>query len=705
MKLFSPSLPRKIPLIPIPKSQIRFASFTTSPASHNLEVESLVSISANPFYRLLNLCKNLSLLQRSHALLIVNGESANPLLKSKLVGLYGLLGQVTSARQVFDEIPDPDVGSCKVMIRWYFMNDLYEEIIEFFKFMRRRFLVLDNVVFSIVLKACIELRDFGEGRKLHGYIVQMGSPDSFVLTGLVDMYAKCGEVDTARKVFERIWDRNVVCWTSMIVGYVQNNCAKEGLLLFNRMRDRLVEGNGYTLGIIVTACAKLGALHQGKWVHGNVIKNGILVTSYLFTSLLDMYVKCGAVQDARLIFDEVHIIDLFSWTTMIMGYAKNGFADEALFLFTDKKWQDVCPNAITLASVLSACAQSANLNLGSSVHSLGIKLGQDDVNVMNALVDMYAKCRRVGDARNLFESMIEKDVVSWNSIISGYSHNGYFYEALKLYNLMRSNCYRSDPVTVVAVLSASASLGDIRFGSAIHAYSTREGFLAFNSVYVGTALLNLYAKCGDAKSARAVFDEMAEKNTVTWSAMIGGYGKQGDSNECLELFNNMLKENVEPTDIVFTAVLSACSHTGMITEGWRYFDKMCHTYNFIPSTRHYVCMVDLLARSGSLEEAWKFVEGMPVQPDCTILGSFLHGCSMHSRFDLGDLAVRKMLELYPDDAGHYMLMSNLNASRERWAEANQFRDLMKRRGLRKQVGSTRINSNFNHNYQRVASFG
>lgn len=703
MKLFS-LLPRKLSFVPLPKPHFKFASFTSS-ASHNLEVESLLSISANPFYRLLNICRTPSLLQRTHALLIVNGESSDPLLKSKLIGQYGLFGQVTTARLVFDEIPDPDIGSCKVMLRWYFMNDMYEEVIGFSKFMRRRFFVLDNVVFSIVLKACSELRDFGEGRKLHGYIVQRGSSDSFVLTGLVDMYAKCGEIDVARKVFERIWDRNVVCWTSMIVGYVQNNCAREGLLLFNRMRDCLVEGNAYTLGIIVTACAKLGALHQGKWVHGNVIKNGILVTSHLFTSLLDMYVKCGAMQDARLIFDEVHIVDLFSWTTMIMGYAQNGFASEAMLLFTDKKWQDLCPNHVTLASVLPACVQSGNLALGSSVHGLGIKLGQEDVNVMNALVDMYAKCHRIGDAVHLFEFMIDKDVVSWNSIITGYSHNGYSYEALKLFNRMRSNSFRPDPVTMVAVLSASACCGDIRFGSCFHAYSIREGFTAFSSVYVGTALLNLYAKCGDAKSARTVFDEMAEKNTVTWSAMIGGYGKQGDSNECLELFNDMLKENIEPTDIVFTTVLSACSHTGMITDGWRYFDKMCHTYNFIPSMRHYVCMVDLLARSGSLEEAWEFIERMPVQPDCTIFGSFLHGCSMHSRFDLGDMAIRKMLELYPNDAGHYMLMSNLNASRGRWDQASQFRDLMKRRGLRKNVGSTQINSNSNQNNQRVASFG
>ncbi|KAL7132760.1 hypothetical protein ABFS83_12G095500 [Erythranthe nasuta] len=569
------------------------------------------------------------------------------------------------------------------------MNTLYEDIIALYKFMRRRFLVPDNMIFSIVLKACTELRDLSEGRKLHCYIHRIGSADSFVLTGLVDMYAKCGELNTTRKVFERTPERNVVCWTSMIVGYVKKNCAKEGLLLFNRMRDCLEE-NAYTLGSIITACAKLGALHQGQWVTGNVIKNGIVMNPYLFTLILDMYDKCGVIKDARSILDEFHIICLVSWTAMIVGYAQNGFAGEALRLFTDKKWQDVCPNSVTLASVLSACARSENLNMGSLIHGLGLKLGQDDANVMNMLVDMYAKCHRIEDSSYLFESIVDKDVVSWNSIISGYSQNGYYHEALRLFSRMRSNRVPPDPVTIVALLSACASLEDFRFGSSFHAYSIKEGFSASTCVYIGTSLLNLHAKCGDAKYARAVFNDMAEKNAVTWSVMKGGYGRQGDSNECLELFDKMVKENLEPTDVIFTTILSACGHSGMINEGWRYFGRMCEDYDYTPSMRHYVCMVDLLARSGMLEEALEFIGNMPIEPDCAVFGSFLHGCGVHSRLHLGDLAVRKMLELSPDDPGHYMLMSNLNAFRGGWGQVGHFRDLMKSRGLKKKIGCSHV---------------
>ncbi|KAA8529376.1 hypothetical protein F0562_033825 [Nyssa sinensis] len=444
----------------------------------------------------------------------------------------------------------------------------------------------DNVVFSIVLKACSELREVDEGRKVHCHIVKVGSPDSFVLTGLVDLYAKCGEVECSREVFDEIIERNVVSWTSMIVGYVQNDCAEEGLILFNRMRDGLVEGNQYTFGSIITACTKLRALHQGKWVHGYVIKNGIDFNSFLVTTLVDMYVKCGAVRDARSILDELYTIDLVSWTAMIVGYTQSGYPDEALKLFVDKKQVGVLPNCVTTASVLSACAQSGNSKLGRSIHSLGIKLGLEDPALTNALVDMYSKCHMIADAYYIFEKVPLKDVIAWNSIISGCTQNGFAYEALKLFHQMRSEYMLADAVTIVTVLSACASLGALQVGSSLHAYSIKEG-LESSNVFVGTALLNLYAKCGNANSARTVFDGMEEKNTFTWSAMIGGYGMQGDARGSLALFNDMLNEKLKPNDVIFTTILSTCSHTGMIGEGWRHFNLMCQQYNFVPSMKHY----------------------------------------------------------------------------------------------------------------------
>lgn len=650
------------------------------------------SMSSNPVFFLLGFCRNIISLKRVHALLILTGLIRDPLSSSKLVSSYGSFGHVHYARLMFDQIPNPDFCTLKVMLRCYFLNDLYYEVLDFHKRIRMCFKENDNVVWSVVLKACCELRDINEGRKLHCQVEKMGGPDSFVLTGLVDLYAKCGFIGYSRVLFDEILDNNVVSWTSMIVGYVQNDCAEEGLILYNRMRKGLLEGNEFTIGSVVTACTKLGALHQGKYFHGYVIKNGYKLNSILGTSILDMYVKCGDIRYACSVFNELSSVDLVSWTAMIAGYSQVGSADEALKLFIDKNGVEFLPNSITIANVLSSCAKKGNLNLGRSVHGLGIKLCLEDSIVRNALVDMYAKCHLTSDAQCVFERIMEKDVISWNSMISGYSRNGRAYEAFQLLHQMRSQSFSPDAITIVSVLSSCISLGALHVGSSLHALSLKEGLLTSN-IIVGTAFLNLYAKCGDAQSARMIFDGMGEKNIITWSAMMGGYGLNGVSWRSLGLFSEMLKEDMKPNEVIFTTILSACSHAGMVEEGWRYFNSMHLEYKFMPSMKHYVCMVDLLARAGLLDEALAFIEKMPVVPDVSLFGAFLHGCELYSRFDLGETAIRKMLELGPDKASYYVLMYNLYRLNGRWGQVDQLKELMKHRGFRKSLGCSMVETN------------
>ncbi|KAL3751559.1 hypothetical protein ACJRO7_012398 [Eucalyptus globulus] len=647
------------------------------------------SVSSSPCFSLLGSCHDIRSLEKVHGLLIVRGLTGHLPFDTKLVSLYGGFGSVGLARLVFDRIPDPDLYSWKVMLRRYSLDGCHPEVVRLYWWMRGSVKENDNVVFSIVLKACSELRDKDRGRKVHGHVVKAGSPDSFVFTGLVDMYAKCGDVECSRQAFDENVDRNVVSWTSMIVGYVQNGCAEEALALFNRMREELVVGNQFTVGSLVTACSKLGALHQGKWFHGYLIKNGIELNSFLVTALLDMYAKCGEIIDAETVFDELSSTDLVSWTAMIVGYTQSGHAYMALKLFTNEKWASLMPNSVTVASVLSACAQLGNSNVGMSVHGLGIKIGLEESTVKNALLDMYAKSQRMEDACCIFNSVSEKDLIAWNSLISGFVQNGSADKALELFRQMRSESLSPDAVTLVVVLSASAFLAVLAVGSSLHAYSIKKG-LSSSNVHVGTALLNFYAKCGDVESARRVFDAMDSKNTVTWSAMIGGYGIHGDGSGSLTLFSDMLKEEIRPTEVIFTSILSACRHTGLVGEGWRYFNSMCQDYNFVPSMKHYACMIDLLSRAGRLEEALEFIEKMPMQPDISLFGAFLHGCGLYSRHDLGEVAIKRMLELHPKEACYYVLMSNLSASDGRWSRVNYFTELMEEKGLKKSPGCSMV---------------
>jgi pentatricopeptide repeat protein len=433
----------------------------------------------------------------------------------------------------------------------------------------------------------------------------------------------------------------------------------------------------------------LGSLHQGRWVHGSAIKHGVASNPFVAAAMLDMYVKCGELVDARRVFDELTSVDLVLWTTMIVGYTQNGSPLDALLLVADKKFMHIVPNSVTISTVLSASVQLRSLSLGRSIHGISVRLGvaENDV-VMNALVDMYAKCKAVSEANTVFGRMLNKDVVTWNSLIAGYVENDMGNEALILFSQMRVEGSKPDAISVVNALSACVCLGDILMGKCFHTYAFKCAFMS--NIYVNTALLNLYNKCADLPSAQGVFSEMRNRNSVTWGAMIGGYGMQGDSAGSIDLFNEMLKDNIQPNEVVFTSILSTCSHTGMVTVGKKCFDSMARYFNITPSMKHYACMVDVLARAGNLEEALEFIQKMPMQADISVWGAFLHGCKLHSRLEFGEEAINRMTVLHPDTPDFYVLMSNLYTSYGRWDKSLAIRRSMKERGLIKLPGCSSV---------------
>ncbi|XP_039130486.1 pentatricopeptide repeat-containing protein At2g03380, mitochondrial [Dioscorea cayenensis subsp. rotundata] len=559
------------------------------------------------------------------------------------------------------------------------------ESIWLYKGVGRHVVLQDNVLLSMLLKACAKLPDLRLGKIVHCDIIKFGSPDCFVINGLINLYVKCGKMNCSRRLFDGLQQRNVVSWTNIISGLIQNDSSEEGLALFNQMRQENVRPSEYTVVSLLTGASRLGALHQGKWIHGCIVKNGICMNSFVGTGLLDMYVKCGEVIDARSVFDELCDVDLVSWTAMVVGYTQKGYPIDALELFADKKWAAIVPNSVTIASALSASAQLRYLFFGKLIHALGLKLGFEEYDVMkNALVDMYAKCSEMLEAKFVFESVLKKNVVTWNAMMAGYAQNNFGYECLVLFQQMQTADCSPDAITVVSVLSASACLGALQYGCSLHVYAMKHAFLS--NVYVSTALLNFYNKCGEANSARLVFNEMNEKNTVTWCAMMGGHGVHGDSADSIALFGKMLEEELHPNHVTFTNILSACGHTGMVTEGQKYFDIMSRDHGITPSMKHYACMVDMLARAGQLEDALKFIERMPIKPGVNIWGAFLHGCRIHSRLDLGKMAAQRVIELHPETADYYALVSNFYALMGMWTEADNVRTLMKSRRLNKSPG-------------------
>jgi pentatricopeptide repeat protein len=538
------------------------------------------------------------------------------------------------------------------------------------------------------------------------------------------MYAKCGNVEDARDVFDRMSQRDIVTWNAMIVGYVRNIRYEEAVEVFSMMKSGGVRPDSITISGVLPACAHLVALKWGKEIHCYLIRSGIESNLFVRNALLDMYAKCQSIEDARQVFEKMAVRDVVSWNAMISGCAQNGYYDEAWKLFGQMQLVGVKPNLTTwnlmiarfsqnrqheeslkflhqiqlagmnpdvstLTSILSACAHRGALQRGKGIHAYIYRRGfETDVIVYSALLDMYAKCGHIHSASWVFDTMSQKDLVSWNSMIAGYAQNGHGNEAIQLLVQMQQANMKPDLSTIVSVLPACAHLAAMQKGKEIHNYTIRNGFDL--NIFIENALIDMYAKCGSLENARRVFDSMPDKDVVSWNTMIAGYGMYGNGEISLTFFHDMQQASIKPNHITFIAVLSACSHAGLVGEGLQYFESMSQDHTITPTIEHYACMVDLLGRAGHLDKAYEFVKLMPFKPTPGMWGTLLSSCKVHSNLQLAERVADKLFELETENAGYYVLLSNIYAEAGRWEDAASVRARMKDYGVMKKPGCSWI---------------
>eukprot|EP01018_Ginkgo_biloba_P019235 Gb_06193 [translate_table: standard] len=530
-------------------------------------------------------------------------------------------------------------------------------------------------------------------KRVHAHMLRSGhNQNIFLVTKLVSMYAMCDSINDARLVFDKIYDRDVVLWNAMIRGYARSGLYEEALVLYYKMQPAGTQPDKFTFPCVVNACAGLSALKQGKQIHVRIVKSGFELDVFVGAALIDMYAKCQNIEDACRVFQRLSRRDLVSWNAMIGGYAQNGHAREALEFFHQMQLTDVTPDSVTMVSLLQACAHLGSLEEGKRIHDYIIQRGfEEDAFVRNSLIAMYASCGSIKIARHLFDKMSKRNVVSWNSMIAGYAQSGHVKEALSLFIHMQLANIKPNWVTMVSLLPAFVYLAALQQGKWIHGYITRLGFES--NVVVATALIDMYAKCGSLKIARQLFDKMPNRNVVSWNAMIAGYGMHGCGKDALALFYQMQRTGTKPNQITFVGVLSACSHAGLVDEGWRYFNLMTQVYDIKPTVEHYACMVDLLGRAGRMDEAYDFIKKMPVEPDAGVWGALLGACRIHCNIKLGECVAEHLFDLEPEDAGYYVLLSNIYAAAGRWDDASKVRTMMKEKGLNKTPGYSLIEVN------------
>ncbi|KAK7395976.1 hypothetical protein VNO78_16631 [Psophocarpus tetragonolobus] len=488
---------------------------------------------------------------------------------------------------------------------------------------------------------------------------------------------------------------SVSSWNSVIADLARGGDSLEALSAFASMRKLSLHPNGSTFPCAIKACAALSDLRAGAQTHQQAFAFGFSGDLFVSSALIDMYSKCGRLHDALHLFDEIPNRNVVSWTSLLAGYVQNDRPRDAVFLFKELLLEEsanvgsedeVFVDSVLVGCVLSACSKVGWRSVTEGVHGLVIKRGFEGcVGVGNTLMDAYAKCGEMALARKVFDGMDESDDYSWNSMIAEYAQNGLSDQAFCVFSeMVKGGKVRYNAVTLSAVLLACANSGALQLGKCIHDQVIKMDLE--DSVFVGTSIVDMYCKCGRVEVARKAFDRMKVKNVKSWTAMVAGYGMHGHAKEAMEIFYKMIRSGVKPNYITFVSVLAACSHAGMLKEGWHWFNRMKCEFNVEPGIEHYSCMVDLLGRAGYLNEAYGLIQEMNVKPDFIIWGSLLGACRIHKNVELGEISARKLFELDPSNCGYYVLLSNIYADAGRWDDVERMRILMKRHGLLKTPG-------------------
>lgn len=434
--------------------------------------------------------------------------------------------------------------------------------------------------------------------------------------------------------------------------------------------------------------------NQLKQLHAIILTTGLSIKNALITQLLTSLTLLGDMSYVRQLFDEMHKPRPFLWNTMMKGYVRNGIPDEAVSVYGKMHHLGVRPDPFTFPFVIKACTELGELWTGLGVHGHVLKHGLEFFAVVRTeLMIMYAKFGELVCAEFLFVSMVERDLVAWNALIIVCVQTGFSIKALQLFREMGMAGMMPDSVTIVGALSACGHLGCLETGEEIYEFARKEGL--DGNIIVHNARLDMYTKCGDMDKAMDLFDQMPQRNVISWSTMIGGYAMNGECEKTLALFSRMKNQGVEPNHVTYLGVLSACTHSGRVNEGWQFFNFMVKSddKHIQPRKEHYACMADLLGRSGHLQEAYYFITSMPIEADPGIWGALLGACAIHKSIRLGQHVADLLFELAPEIASYHVLMSNMYATAGRWHCVEKVRQRMKKKGARKVAGYSSVEFN------------
>ena len=651
----------------------------------------------------------------------IYGLDTDPFVGSALINMYGKNGDLLEAENVFSGLCYRDIISWSAMISAYLEHQkgenallLYRQMIEEARGRegeRKREKVglkPDQRLIQLVLKACSIIAEneerelsciLGEdkekwgssqnhlanvksiGMTLHSYLRKVMRPqiDGYTGSALVTMYGKCGDLIKANHVFDGLSGKDVIVWTVMLSICVEQGRAEDALTLFRKMQDEGVRPDDHVFVIMLQACYSmlesnsleiLKILEIVQALHQDGRRMGYDDNVYIGSTLVTVYGKCRAIEEAEKVFTRLPVRDIVLWNSMLTMYVEQGEGERALRLYKQMYNEGMPPDECSFVVALQACCMLENqtnqitqlksFHIGRALHLDARKNGFHSHHlVVSALISMYTKCGSLFDAEQVFNEMSGSNVAIWNVMLRVYLENDQSEKVLHLYKLMLEKCIGIDETTLFIVLQACSEVGSLDICKEVHFIIISS--LSDVSLSMITTLINAYGSCASMLDAKDVFQRVPRHDVVSWNAIMSGLAKGGNWEATLAYFEKMCRSNIKPNDVTFLPILSVCNHYGLPEMATSYFTSMTRDYGIEPTVEHYASMLDLLVRAGDLVKVLELFSRMPVEPDIPMWVSLLSAFQKHGDASLAKKAFDFVIHLQPENAAAYIIMSNIYA--------------------------------------------
>ncbi|MCO5570904.1 hypothetical protein L7F22_024634 [Adiantum nelumboides] len=576
---------------------------------------------------------------------------------SSLLDFYAIGGALEDSYRVFSRLIRPDRVQWGIMIGAYTQHGHAWEALSLYSKMQEGGVDVDEVIFLCAVKACCNAESTEHLGILHTHMVLYGiEGDDSLGNALVDAYAKCATIKEAHNIFTALPRRGVVTWGAIIEGYVRHGLAENALHLFQEMEKENVNPDGGAVVSCLKACSHLGTSYDGKLIHFYILLNKFELDLQVGCSVVDMYAKCGCIDDAFTTFQKLPRRNVVTLNTMISACLQYGRFQEAACLFQEMLQQLIIPNELTFVSMLKLCSDVFDVSLGRIIHTYIIEYSFElGVLVINTLIDLYAKGWNLNDALYLFDRSSKQDVVSWGVLISGFLQHGLCEEGCKYFWQMLGEGLEADEAAILGGLKSCTGVGDLCLGRLVHAQIIAS--IGAHETSVGNTLVDFYGKCGSFKDAYAVFAKLKKRDMVTYNAMIAACAHYNQFQKCLHLFGEMVEGGMSPTQVTLTCTISACTNIAAMNYG-----KLIH-FLFVEMGLEedlYIinALVDMYGKCGSPESALKVFNDSSLRDNVT-WNAVIAGCTQHSSYEHAKFCFEQMCKagLKPDGVTFLCLLS------------------------------------------------